>query len=891
MGRARVRGRLVAACAVLAATIAVIPAGAAPCADHVALPDQWTMIPSPAFGEGNAAMTTYDVGDVSTRNLVVTNGRVIVSTRDGGCTWTTADLTADRPLPGPDLPLGEGARVVGRTISQVRFASGFTPFVWAIGQTDVAAEGLATSQPRVLLSTDFGTTFAPVTAGLPPFGRPVAIRGAGQTALLLIRRTAPVADYALYRYDGTAWSELWTGLSAMEDFVVDSVSPPSRENPAVWLWNSTGAYTGRLSDDAPRLVRDVNGNVRTVDLLLSGNAPAQVSVYYRSAAERAVSRDGGVRFVREPAPLDVQSVSSYQLIPGVRAISSLETNVLIEAPTRPTGVDFSPRDYNVSDVQFVSTPARAGLPLYAFHATALFLRYVPVTFQPPALPIPEPEDPVDVDVRPPSLTVDRAAIEPRKEVVRLRPGQRKVVDYQVQLPPVPTPLDVFFMTDSTGSMDDTITSVQYGVQDIVDGLAATGISVFFGVADFRDYKNGPSDRSNYPYKRRRAIGPIDTVLAEALESITTGGGNNTGGHDAGLEAIYQAATGAGRPDPVMVGQYLVEPGFGAEFRPNAMKVILVATDDNFRHASNPASPTYPVPPIETVSQVLQAKGIYLVGLEVDTNSGSARPDMERLARDTGAVAPEGGIDCDGDGSAAGTADILAGDPIVCPFDPDAGDTLADAFIGMLAGIKDYAPVDLAVRGPAKVVRPKGRTHFPKINVRAPSSYRLPVEFRCTKETAGTETPVRITAMRAGREIVATTATVECVAPRRPEPPPAPVVPPALVAAIIPPPPPPPAPVPQAQPNLNPNVNPNPNPQLNPNAGFAAQEEQEIQLAVAGNDVVFRTQEDLAMTGLDRSGPPLPALAWAAAFAMTGAAAYGMHLARRERAAPAYVRHR
>ena len=891
MGRARVRGRLVAACAVLAAAIAVTPAGAAPCADHVVLPDRWTMIPAPAFAEGNVAMTTYDVGDVSPRHLVVTNGRDIVASQDGGCTWTTADLTADRPVPGPDLPLGDGVRVVGQNISQVRFAAGFSPFVWAIGQSDVVAEGLATSQPRVLFSPDFGQTFGPVTAGLAPFGRPIAIRGFGERALLLMRRTVPVNDYALYEFDGTAWTEKWTGLSAMDDFVVDTVSPPSRTNPAVWLWNTNGAYTGRLSDDAPRLVRDVNGNVRTVDLLLSPRDPAQVTVYFRSAPERAVSRDGGVRFTREPAPLDVQSASSFQLIPGVRAISSLETNVLIEAPTRPAGVDFSPREYNVSDVQFVATIERAGLPLYAFHATALFLRHVPLSFQPPALPpVPvDPEDPVDVDVRAPSLGGRVAAIEPRKEVVRLRTGQSRVVDYQVQLPPVPTPLDVFFMTDSTGSMDDTIASVQYGVQDIVDGLAATGISVYFGVADFRDYKSSARDPSNYPYKRRRAIGPIDTALAEALESITTGGGNNTGGHDAGLEAIYQAATGAGRPDPLVPGQYLVEPGYGAQFRPEAMKVVLVATDDNFRHA-DPRMPTYPVPAIETVSAVLKEKGIYLVGLEVDTNSGSAREDMERLARDTGAVAPDDGIDCDGDGDTAGYADVLGGDPIVCAFDPDAGDTLADAFIGMLSGIKDYAPVDIAVRGPAQVVRAKGKTHFPKINVKAPSDYRLPVEFRCTDETAGTESTVRIAAMRAGREVVATTATVECVAPRKPEPPP-PIVPPAVVAALVPPPPPPPAPVPQVNPNINPNINPNPNPQVNANSGFAAQEEQEIQLAVAGNDFVYRPEEDYAMTGLDRSGPPVPALAWAVAFAMTGAAAYGMHLARRERAAPAYVRNR
>ncbi len=884
MGARFVRGRLGAALAVAAVSLIVTPgATAKSCPTTQLLGDKWTRIAPPDFSVGHDLVSDYDVHVLADQVVAATNGTSVHVSRDGGCDWTEAPLPNAGPVSA--LPQIGETKIVSQGISRVRFQPsrpGQVPSfdLWAIGQTDLATEGLVSTQPRVLFSDD-GRPFELRTGGLPAFGRPVAIVPTGpQAATLLFKATVPSTAYSFWTTTngGQAWTQQGeSSATALEGFV--------QSGRHVWAWSSSGVYDAELGD-ALRHQPTVLGPIAAVEVAPTALGTMQVVAYARSGAIRYLSSDRGATWTSAPAPEGVHNVSSHPFVKGLRAISSIQTNVLVEphVPQVPQ-VDYSPFDDNVSDVRFVGLPTGEGYLLYASSGTALYRRRVPLDFAYTPPPPPPPLPPIDVEVRDRKVVPPKATIKPEKKTVRLRQGQRTTVPYEIKLPPVPTPLDVFFMTDSTGSMRDTIRSLQEGVQDIIDGLAASGVDVNFGVADFRTMPTGPDDQDNYLYKRRREIGPVDTDLADALESITTGGGNSTGGADTGLEAVYQAVTGAGRKDPLGLRGDYVPPGVGAEFRADAMKVVFIATDDTFQH---PVAPTDPIASIGEVSEVLQDHGVFLVGLEVFNGpnhpaSDSARPDMERLATDSGAVAPPAGVDCDGDG----LPDIGAGKPIVCRFEPDADAALADAFLSMLAGIKDLAPIDLAVRGPAKFVRTKAQLHFEDVNVKAPNKYTLPVEFRCTKDNAGTVEEVKITAARAGEVVASTTATFECVAPEpRPEPDPRPLIPPLVAAVLVPPPPPPPAPVSNAQPNVNPNPHPNPDPQVNANSGFAHQEDQQLQLALAENDGVSY-EDDLAMSGLEVTGPPVPALAWAAAFAMTGAAAFGARLARRVAPAPAF----
>jgi len=854
------RGRVVAASAVLAMSAAVSPADGASCTARQKLPDQWTRIAAPDFTDGGGTLTGYDAADPRPGHLVVTNGIEIAATTDGGCQWTTSAFPQDESLV-PELGLGE-AKVVGRSVTQVRFADHADDYVWAIGATDVATDDLVASQPRVLYSRDSGASFSSRVAGLPRIGRPVSIRGYSATqAALLFRETGATTTYTLYttRDAGLSWTEEIEDLPQLDDFVMDF--------DRFWAWSSNGLYL--LAADRALKIPAVVGPVSAVDVSYAG-----IVVFLASGTQGYASRDFGLTWYPTLTPESVNSASSQPDVPGLMAISGIHENVLVRTPNGTT-VDFSPWDENVADVQFVSSRTPEGYPLYAYAAESVYERMIPFSYEPP-------EPPPIVDLDPPKKPVKlEASIKPERQVVRLEPNESKVVDYTVTIPPVPTPLDVYFMTDSTNSMRGTIASVQEGVQNIVDGLSATGVDLNFGIADFRDYPQQPGD-SNYAYKVHREIGPIDTDLEDALQGLTTGGGT-TDGDDSALEAIYQAVTGAGRKDPLVVGGDLIKPGLDAGFRPEAMKVVLLASDDGMRHPGA-ANPTYPGPSLATVRQALKDSGVYLVGIEVDTNSGdSPREELEDLAEATGAVAPPQGVDCDSDG----LSDISAAEPLVCEFDPRAGTGIAEAFVSMLAGIKDLAPIDLAVKSASPYVAPASQVHFPDVNVKAPNTFPLAVEFSCTKKNAGTDTTVTISANRTGEEVVRTTATLRCIAPPRPKPPlpepppplviPAVVIPPLIPAAA------PPAPINNPPPNTNPNPNPNPNPQ----GGFAAQEEEQLQLALAENEFGVDYETDLDMTGLDRTGPPAPALAWAAAFAMTGAAAFGVRLSRRSTPAPVF----
>jgi hypothetical protein len=879
MGTARLAGALAA----LASAVVVAPASGAPrCGEPgqiVTMPDKWVKIAAPEFGAGGQTMTDYDVLPFAPSRLVVTNGTSLVFTSDGGCHWTPSKVPDTVAL--PTLPTGgEAGRIVSSGISQVRFAQGASATAFALGQTNLVTDGVPATQPRVLRSADGGNLFEDFTEGLPRFGRPVAVRTDGDIAVLIFHETAPIDTWTIYTSTGGAWEARWEDTGALTDLTVDFTYGD------VWAWNGAGLRRANLNTAAePVAVPGVTGNVKAVDVSPKSYGVSTVSVFFASGGERMVSDDRGVTFRQTPAPEGVQSVAHSDR-EGMLAISSVETNVLIENPIR-ADADFSPASDNVSALRFASFSFEGrGYPLYALNPLHLFLRMVPPDFEPP----PPPPVPVDVEVEPVPIVRPKPDIQPRGRVVPLKPGERTTVDFTVKLPPVPTPLDVYFMTDSTSSMDGAIASVQEGVQEIVNALAARGVDLHFGVADFRDYPETPTDGSAmYPYKQRRKVGPVDSDLEDALQNIGTAGGT-TDGFDAALEATRQALTGAGSKS--ITGEELIKPGLDAGFRKDAMKVILAASDDDMRHGGI-TNPTYPGPSLEEVEGLLrspQYADVDFVGIEVDTNSGDPRTDMEKLARAAGTVAPAEGVDCDDDGS----PDIDPGDPIVCTFAPGTGGSIAPAFISMLNSIKDFATVDIEVDGPENVVHPLAQTSFPNIDVKKPSTYTVPVEFSCDLKQAGTETPVTVTVTSRGRDIVSTDATVRCIAPPVPKrrvPPvieeliPPPAIPP-LVAAELAPPAPPPAPVSNAQPNPNPN--PNPNPQLNANTGMASQEDQQHQLALAELDVHANLDggEELAFSALETQGPVYPALAWATAAAMTLAAGYGTHLARRNATAPA-----
>jgi hypothetical protein len=828
--------RLTAAAGVFALALVALPDAAASEACPSAVrhfADGWEQITPPTFASGGNALVDYALDTSTTDHLIATNGTQIDRSPDGGCTWQQSTLPQSASLPDPT---GDNFTVVRRSITQVRI----TPYrgeSWAIGAVDVEIDNTPLTQPVVLTSSDGGLNFVSASKGLPTTGQPMELVPIAGTpaAFLLFRQLAGTGDdmYSIYQTTdaGADWTQLFTALPAFNGMTADV----TRAGFTIWAWTDSALYRS-VGGTAFAKVSGVSGAVRTVDL-----SPGLISVFFTSGGSRLVSTDGGSSWRPMPAPQNVKSATHGPLT-GLLAVSGDLPNVEVDPPTsmQRKPFDASPLETNLTNLQMSMGFQSYGFLLYGANSNTIFRFKVPASFRYrlPPLPVFAPTNPVHVKARPPMLRTPE--LSPNIPTVSLAPHQHRAIPYRLLLPPTPTPLDVYFMTDSTSSMADTIGSVQDSIQQIVDDLAGSGIDVHFGVADFRDYpmEEGLVATDDWAYRRYRAIGPIDDAFAAALQSIHTGGGT-LDSRDSGLEAIYQAATGEGRhvlSDPS--GASDIPAGQGADFRPGAVKVIVVAADAEFRHPESNAG--WPGPSRDSVAATLDRLGIHLVGLDVDTGSGQdPGQDMRALAVASHTVAGPAGVDCDGDGE----PDLREGDPLVCPYAPDSHETIAPAFMGLLDSLRDLKTVSLGVDGPRDVVRPLGATKFPQVNVKAVNRLGVPLEFRCDPPRFGRTTTVRVVASVAAHEVASVPVVVKCGTPAHlPAAAPLLELPPLAALAVAP-------PVPPAQPNPNPNPNPNPQPQTQTNPGMASQEDQAQQLAFAEDGLTSADEPGLAMSAL------------------------------------------
>jgi len=179
--------------------------------------------------------------------------------------------------------------------------------------------------------------------------------------------------------------------------------------------------------------------------------------------------------------------------------------------------------------------------------------------------------------------------------------QNKPLDFSTKIPS----LDVFFLMDATGSMDDEIDNLASALTKpttgVIDTIKANVADTEFGVGVLEDfpinpYGNLPGDpgctglasnengdgTDDQPFKPRVSIGSDATAVQTAVaglshiapngQSKTIGCGNDL--PEAGFEAVYQVATGAGLTGPTPTSV----PTGGVGFRPNAMPVIVDVSD-------------------------------------------------------------------------------------------------------------------------------------------------------------------------------------------------------------------------------------------------------------------------------------------------------------------------
>jgi hypothetical protein len=218
------------------------------------------------------------------------------------------------------------------------------------------------------------------------------------------------------------------------------------------------------------------------------------------------------------------------------------------------------------------------------------------------------------------------------------------------------PVDVYMLVDLSGSFTDDLAAFKQEAGEMLDTLKADNSNIRFGLGRFEDYPIYPfglSERGDHAYQRVVDLTLDDSLVRTTIQGLTIAG-LDAGGDSpqSQLAALYQTATGAGQVVPGHQGAD-IPAGQQASFRDGATKIIVLWTDARFHRPEDvgqPGAVLYPGPSFEETVAAIQALDPPMVmGILSGTNE-EARADLEAIAFETGAVAPKGGVDLDGDGS-------------------------------------------------------------------------------------------------------------------------------------------------------------------------------------------------------------------------------------------------
>ena len=287
---------------------------------------------------------------------------------------------------------------------------------------------------------------------------------------------------------------------------------------------------------------------------------------------------------------------------------------------------------------------------------------------------------------------------------------------------------------------------------------------------------------DYTYRRLVDIGPPEAagpLIAERLRTLAT----LRGVAEPLRGALFQTATGAGldvhTTDDSFGGagpggggpvHRKVEPGQQANWRDGVVRTVIVITDEPYEEDTG-GEPAY-----AEVIAALKAKDIHVIGiqweppvshLDADPRTDHAtvkrlqlRLQLQSIARDTGTVAPRGGVDCDGGGS----PDVPEGQPVVCAIAEDGlREELDDMLVSIMRSLSapDVQPVRLVPRPTGGLsVSLEGPDPEPR-DVRVASEVGRTAVLGCTEEQAGRRYAIEFDLEVGGRVLDTLKGAAQC----------------------------------------------------------------------------------------------------------------------------------
>jgi hypothetical protein len=769
----------------------------------------------PAFNRGGSAVTLASAPAFDPNLLWATNGTLLVRSEDSGCSWD-----------GPWSTTALSGTLSGQaqiTALHAPSSANNSNFLYLGVTRAVGVDQLGLTSPAVVVSQDRGKTFtvSGIEQGLPLLGSVTAVVANAQVAQLAYAVVdEPGIGGQVYATTdaGATWTKR-SGAAASADLQDLAVHPTTgtelyalRDGKQVTSFNGGESFTATGDADAYSALSVAPGG---------GGVQLLAPLVGEEAVDLSIDR--GNTWDRISIPVAATSAAALPVTSRRFAVADADHVWLLgngaQVERTPTGK--APR------LLGASAPTSVGFNLTGVRDGALLLLTLGPNNQPIA---PVDGKPVTILPRGP-ITQFPATLSPQGLHLRLPAGTARQVPYELLLPRTPAPVDLMFLLDSTGSMASIFEALRDGVATITRTLDSAGLDSQFGLGDFRDYPDpyGPANRGDWPYRLDRRIGPADASFAAAVNAVQPGGGTSDGGSSP-LPALVQSTSGRGDR---LGDRVFVEPGQDAGYRDAALKIAVVAYDTKEHHGGqNLGGRIEPGPDFETTSAVLRQYGVHAMGLSI-----GERPlfGLRRIAEGSRTFAPEGGVDCNGDGR----IDVRAGKPLVCLIPAGLAPVgvavssgsvgVAPAVVNLAAGIPDTRPVTLAVTGGGSSVR-LVTPATTRVNLRADNELDYSLLVRCPRGPESRRT-VTLSAATPVRALASTTLTLTCEGVD----PIAPIAPPIAAVAAAAAPAAPGQPVPNANPNPNPNVNPNTAPNVNTNPGMADQQETQAQLAMAESD--------------------------------------------------------
>ena len=803
---------LATAAAVGAATSAIghVPPGPAkPCpggTDAVISDGPWSLIARP---EGLDRIASHAASGIDGRTVLATDGQKLRRSTDGGCTWaegyalSTPDVEQAPRIRMVDFPGGgevafmlveglggsAGSQLLRSTDGGATFepaGEGLPPvggfrdiqgrgdrlYVVVSPRDEVADADTQGVTGMLYASEDGGRTFTDRSGGVPIAS--LALDPTDSSRLYVVR-----ADGAVQRSeDGGASFAPLSITPADVPFLEGTLADPESalEGRAKWRRIAVGRVPGQpaqlalvasatRTSEPTRVALSTDDGEKFVDVPAEGLGPIS-GITFGNDARQILLTSGSDSTAQKGPGAQIFDIASraFRDVDDEELLSLFEPRLVeLSAGVRGhegfVGVQMR-QHYTGGDGQTGDKLARYILP---DPPPELRVDELDRCLEQVAQGIEQPDGPPGVLGRKASPVV----FEPGLLSLELEPGVPVRTPLKAKLAPVPTRIDVGFLFDTSTSMDSSITGVLCSVDQLSRSLRERGIDARFGIA-------GYSHRVTNRYTRHLDLTASARELRRTLAEMKLVGGEE----EPMRSGLFQLATGAGlgpypETDPRYTGganltpEVKVEPGQQLNYDPDREAVAMIVGDAAYDETTD----REPTP--EEVIGALNAKRIKTVGIQVlpdiftvssaQENAIAAdrvrmRAQLDRFARETGTVAPAGGVDCDGQGQ----PDVAEGQPLVCSVRNErVDDSMGDTLVTLLRTFRRTSDVRLVPSRTSGLAVGVEGGEFKDVDVRRDSEVGGTAIVSCTSEQAGRRYELEFDVMVGKQKIGSLPGTATC----------------------------------------------------------------------------------------------------------------------------------